>query len=656
MSHRVVLRVTAVCCCLFSALNIAAPAAPGRDPLEPARAALRTLQFNTAMNLLRAGANASNPGAQYLLGLMYLSGVGTPVDVAQAKALLQSAAEHGDGAAAFALAGQLAQEPDQPPDAVHHWLERSAQLGYPLGIDALKSGRPLLAREWTGQSDPALLAGWALDRARRNDATELRRLGPPAAQVRDEFGRGALSYAAGAGADAAASALLDLGADVEAVDKTGTTALMIAAGRPDAVMLDLLLHHHAHTATRDAVGRTAVFYAAQANRPESIRTLKEAGAELDAADERGYDALDEALSVAAAAAAGQLRDFGVRAKAVTAGPATPAGRFDAEHPGDLYRGWPPLGLAVARNDTPEVKTRLEGGADANQAMPHGESLLQVAADVHALDTLSVLLAHRADATLAGRDGHTALWLAAVRGDVPVLKALLSGGVAADTHAAAESTPLVAALGGSHPEVALLLLAAGASPDATDAQRRTALMFAAARGDAQLVRVLLDHHARTDAVDAAQRTALWYAAAIGSKGSVALLLAAGSSAESTDESGLSALHAAAGQAHEEVLEPLLAADARINRRSNGGDTPLLVAAAAGHVEVVRTLLARSPELDLQNKGGDTALIVASRDGNAQICRLLVAAGAKRSLRNAAGVSAQDVARRRGFVTLAAELAD
>jgi len=69
-----------------------------------------------------------------------------------------------------------------------------------------------------------------------------------------------------------------------------------------------------------------------------------------------------------------------------------------------------------------------------------------------------------------------------------------------------------------------------------------------------------------------------------------------------------------------------------------------------------LLARSPELDLQNKGGDTALIVASRDGNAQICRLLVAAGAKRSLRNAAGVSAQDVARRRGFVTLAAELAD
>src|SRR5882757_6267765 len=103
--------IAALCC----AISLSAAAAPKqvkpKDPLEPARAALRTLQFDKAIALLNAAGNAGNADAQYLLGLIYLNGVGTVSDSARARALLQSAAEHGQGAAAYVLAGEFAHEP-----------------------------------------------------------------------------------------------------------------------------------------------------------------------------------------------------------------------------------------------------------------------------------------------------------------------------------------------------------------------------------------------------------------------------------------------------------------------------------------------------------------------------------------------------------------
>src|SRR5271166_2785341 len=260
----------AALCCIIGLSTVGAAAKPAKpaDPLEPARAALRTLQFNKAIELLTAG--AGNIDAQYLLGLIYLNGVGVASDSMRGRALLQSAAEHGQGAAAFVLAAEFAREPGAPPDSAQRWLERSAKLGYARATDALKSGRPLLGREIAGASDPALLTAWVLDCARNNDAAELHRLGKAVAAVRDEFGRGPLSYAAAAGAVAAATTLLDLGADVRAADQVGTTALMVAAERPDAAMTDLLLQHGADPQTADALQRTALFYAARADRGANI--------------------------------------------------------------------------------------------------------------------------------------------------------------------------------------------------------------------------------------------------------------------------------------------------------------------------------------------------------------------------------------------------
>ncbi len=233
----------------------------------------------------------------------------------------------------------------------------------------MQSGRPLLDREFLGASDPTLLTAWVIDCARKDDAAELKRLGAAGAAVRDEFGRGALSYAAAAGSRAAAEELLELGADPRAADVAGTTALMVAAERSDTAMAELLLEHGADPQATDAQQRTALFYAARADQPSTLRTLQHAGALLDARDGRGYNALDAALAVSADAAAGELRSLGLHANQVTADPARHSGKFDPSRPGDIYRGWPALALAVARNDTAGVQQLLAAGGDANLHVP-----------------------------------------------------------------------------------------------------------------------------------------------------------------------------------------------------------------------------------------------------------------------------------------------
>src|SRR6202049_2800182 len=338
--------IPALCC----AMSLSAAAAPAKhvapkDPLEPARAALRTLQFDKAIALLSAAGDAGNADAQYLLGLMYLNGVGHVADAAHGRTLLQSAAERGQGAAAYVLAGELARDPAAAPESARQWLERSAKIGYYRAVEALKSGRPLLDRESVGASDPNLLTPWVMDCVRKNDAAELRRLGPVSASVRDEFGRSSLAHAAEDGATAAATVLLEMGADARAVDQAGTTLLMIAAERPDASMIDLLLQHGADLHAVDAEHRTALFYAARSDRVDNIIALQHSGAALDVRDTRGYNAYDAALVVGAEAAVTELGTLGLRANRVTVDPARQGGKFDPAHPGEIYRGWAPLPLA-----------------------------------------------------------------------------------------------------------------------------------------------------------------------------------------------------------------------------------------------------------------------------------------------------------------------
>src|SRR5437016_4852808 len=208
------------------------PVTQKADPLDAAKSAIRLKNFSSASTELRRLAASGNAEAQYLLAVLYMNGLngGLP-DTAQARTWLEKSAAQGNAHAAFSLANLLASS--EPPDAegAQRWLKRARELGYtPAAQTGAREGLAVGFHPEKDLTDPAAKreAFWLAA-----EQGELERVSAFADRTlidsHDEFGRGALARAAGAGKANAVALLIKRGASVDAADSFGTTALMLAA-------------------------------------------------------------------------------------------------------------------------------------------------------------------------------------------------------------------------------------------------------------------------------------------------------------------------------------------------------------------------------------------------------------------------------------------
>ena len=86
-------------------------------------------------------------------------------------------------------------------------------------------------------------------------------------------------------------ALLEAGAEVDAKDNDGATALMEAARRGHAAAIAALLAAGAEVEAKYNEGATALMLAAQGGHAAAIAALVAAGAEVEAKDDNGMTAL-----------------------------------------------------------------------------------------------------------------------------------------------------------------------------------------------------------------------------------------------------------------------------------------------------------------------------------------------------------------------------
>ena len=130
--------------------------------------------------------------------------------------------------------------------------------------------------------------------------------------AKDSYGITALIYATMAGRDAIVANLLDKGADTEAKDNHGRTALIYAimAGR-DAIVANLL-DKGANTEAKDDYdrGKTALHCAASSGRDAIVANLLDKGADIDAKDINGTTALIYATMAGRDATVKHLLDEG----------------------------------------------------------------------------------------------------------------------------------------------------------------------------------------------------------------------------------------------------------------------------------------------------------------------------------------------------------
>lgn len=419
----------------------------------------------------------------------------------------------------------------------------------------------------------------------------------------------ALLQAAGAGNLARVATFLTRGAQVNARDEQGETALMKAAfGETGAgaaprytAVVRLLIAKGAAVNAKDKQGQTALMSAALVN-IASLKLLLDKGGEVNAQTDQGDTAL---LWVAHQGGLDAARLLLAHGAAVNI---------------QNKNGETALMRAAGEGHATIVKLLLDKGAQINAQSKAGKTALMEAASER-LSATQLLLARGAQVNLKDEKGWTALTYAAQWGNAVSVNLLLNKGAAAT---APGETALLEAAGRRRADIVGLLLKRGANVNGRDSNGQTALMRVA----------MLDEYATSTQPDSASRIAQF-------------LLAHGAAINAQDKTGATALMKAVDalqDAGTAVLRFLLSRGAAVNLQDKAGQTALMRAiyqdnpqdapaddeAQGPHVSfplVAQLLLEKGARVDLRDKRGKTALIIAARWGNTAIARKLLLAASK-----------------------------
>jgi len=217
--------------------------------------------------------------------------------------------------------------------------------------------------------------------------------------------------------------LLDHGADVNVAARSGRTALIIASfANPSAEVVRMLLAKGANVAVMDQRKVTPLNAATFGNDTATVRLLLDASADVNTADTFiGLTPLINASGNRNLEAVKLLLAKGANVNAVSKTQDLPKIQTGTVE----FGGWTPLLMAVPFGPPEIITTLMDAGAKVNVQDYRGFSPLMLAAATdHANpDIVRLLLARNADTKPKTRAGETASDWAAKFGDAPIMRAL-----------------------------------------------------------------------------------------------------------------------------------------------------------------------------------------------------------------------------------------
>jgi len=420
-------------------------------------------------------------------------------------------------------------------------------------------------------------------------------------------------------------ALLGIGANVNAPEPDGTTALHWAAHQGELTILNLLLDAGANGTASNRYGMTPLLLACENGKPDVIERLLKAGVEPNNTPPDAQTPLMTAARTGSADAIEVLLSHGADVNAK-----------------ESLRGQTALMWAAAGGHAAAVEVLIRDGANVH-ALSHGPATTIAGLSLYARPNRATRL-----------DAFTPLLFAVQAGHIGTSRTLIEYGADVNDTTTDGTSALVLAIANGHYELAGFLLDEGADPNAAkqgwaalvqvirtknpSVGQAPPLIPTGQMSPARLAEKLITHGAEIDAritqqirdryrthLDMVGATAYIMAAKAADAEMMRLLLAAGADPFARTQTGRTALMVAAGidmwyvdedsGTNEDAVEAVkvaLQAGSDINAVNDDGGTALHGAAFRGVNEIVQLFVDRGARLDVRNKEGFTPLMVANGD--------------------------------------------
>jgi uncharacterized protein len=384
--------------------------------------------------------------------------------------------------------------------------------------------------------------------------------------------------------------------EIDAVDKKGNSALMLAvvAGKPRIV--ELLLEKGAHATLRNNSGVTAESMAERKELSDIMKVFREFEKEKGVT-RKMMAAVDSGNPDAVKALLGKGLSVNVQ------------DRFGAT----------PLIRAAAGGRTDVAKLLLERGALINDRDNKENTALILAAELGLKDMVVLLLNRGADPEMKNNAGLTALDTAKHKGRSEVMQILKE-------HDGLGKKLVTAVQAGSLEQVKALL-DRGSAIDRADSESAPTIVTAVRGGNADLVQLLLERGANPSAKDTSGDTAMTVACGDCKLDMIKFLLTARANATAKNNLGYSPVKIA-WDLKIDGKEACVAAFDYLKTYLSENDPgyKLILAAELGNTKLLRELIDNGANVDTENELEETALMVASREGRTDAVKLLLQKGA------------------------------
>ena len=363
-------------------------------------------------------------------------------------------------------------------------------------------------------------------------------------ETRDDYDhQTALVWAASDGHLPVVIMLIKRGADINAQDDKGWSALSEASYRGQTDVVDFLLQNKASTlpSTSWLDSRrygNAVFWCIESEfnsyseKREIVKLLLEHNAEPEGKDEYGQDALGIA----------KARNY---KEIVALLEKVKAERIKKQNEYALLE-------AIRAQDTAKVKLYLEKKVNPNSLLPNGESILNYAVSVQNVAIVKILLEAGANPNTKNELGSSALMTAVRYNNDTLLNLLIRYGVNLNQKDNRERTVLFYAVENNNSSILNMLIKTGANINSTDNYGMNAFLYACSLGNIPACKFLLHSGCQASGKDIYGTTALHLAAQKGSLPLLRLILTEGSvDVYAKDDRGNSALYYARKNGNTEI---------------------------------------------------------------------------------------------------------